>query len=429
MTFFEIFATLITLAALFGYFNFRVLKLPTTIGMMAMALLLSLVLIVVGQFSPSTLEAARGLLASIDFNQALMHGMLGFLLFAGALHVNLSDLKEQRWVVGLLATVGTILSTFLVGIAAYGILNSILGNTVPFVYCLLLGAIVSPTDPIAVMGILKKVGVPKSLETKITGESLFNDGIGVVIFLAIAGVIGFGHAQGAQASTSAGDIAKLFLFEAGGGALIGLGLGLLAFWLLYTIDNYHLETLISLALVAGGYALANRLHFSGPIAMVIAALIIGNHGRELAMSETTRNHLDTFWELIDEVLNSILFLLIGLEILVLEFNRSFFLAGLLMIPAVLLVRFVSVGLPVLIRRRFRRFTPHAVKILTWGGLRGGISVALALSIPKTLHGEPVAHREILLAITYMVVVFSILVQGLTVGKLVRWSLRQSSQSE
>ena len=231
--------------------------------------------------------------------------------------------------------------------AAWGIFDALLHYDIPFIYCLLFGALISPTDPIAVMGILKGVGVPKSIETKITGESLFNDGVGVVVFLAIAGVIGFGHASGASAST--GNIAGLFLLEAGGGALFGLALGLAAFWLLYTIDDYRLETLISLALVAGGYALANRLHLSGPIAMVIAALIIGNHGRELAMSDQTRSNLDTFWELIDEVLNAILFLLIGFEVLVLEFNFELLIAGLVMIPTVLLARYISVGIPILIR--------------------------------------------------------------------------------
>ncbi|MCH7667152.1 MAG: sodium:proton antiporter [Acidobacteria bacterium] len=473
MTIFEIFAALITLAAVFSYLNFRFLKLPTTIGLMVMALVSSLILIWTGRFSPTVFEAAQDLLNSIDFSQTLMHGMLGFLLFAGALHVNLNDLREQKWVIALLATVGTVLSTALAGGLAWLILNRVLDFGVPFIYCLLLGAIVSPTDPIAVMGILKTLGVPKSLETKITGESLFNDGVGVVIFLAIAGVIGFGHAAqpgpaGAlvepitpiaaavatatdevnragqvgdepgtdhesapektneRAEVSAADIAKLFGFEAVGGALIGLLLGLLAFYLLYTIDNYHLEVLISLALVAGGYALANRLHLSGPIAMVVAALIIGNHGREMAMSDLTRNNLDTFWELIDEILNAVLFLLIGLEILVLRFNREFLVAGLLMIPALLVVRFVSVGIPIAVRRRFRSFTPHAVKILTWGGLRGGISVALALSIPKTLHGEAVPYREVILAVTYSVVIFSIIAQGLTLGPFVRRCLYSST---
>lgn len=464
MTIFEIFAALVTLAAIFSYFNHRFLKLPTTIGLMVMALVASLLLIWTGQYSPRVYRAAQGLLESIDFNQTLMHGMLGFLLFAGALHVNMSDLREQRWVIALLATVGTVLSTALAGGISWVILNRLLDFGVPFVYCLLLGAIVSPTDPIAVMGILKTLGAPKSLETKITGESLFNDGVGVVIFLAIAGVIGFGHAaetghadgeepaavvspkdagagleptatheaglrltdpsqETAPPEISAAGVVKLFLLEAVGGALIGLLLGLLAFYLLYTVDNYHLEVLISLALVAGGYALANRLHLSGPIAMVIAALIVGNHGRDIAMSNTTRSHLDTFWELIDEILNAVLFLLIGLEVLVLRFNREFLIAGVLMIPALLAVRFVSVGLPIAIRRSFREFTPHAAKILTWGGLRGGISVALALSIPKTLHGAPVPYREVILAVTYSIVVFSIIVQGLTVGPFIRRCLR------
>jgi CPA1 family monovalent cation:H+ antiporter len=474
MTIFEIFAALVTLAAVFSYFNHRFLKLPTTIGLMVTALVSSLLLIWTGQYSPRVFRASQGLLESVDFNQTLMHGMLGFLLFAGALHVNMSDLREQKWVIALLATVGILVSTLLAGSLAWVILNRVLDFGVPFLYCLLLGAIVSPTDPIAVMGILKTLGAPKSLETKITGESLFNDGVGVVVFLAIAGVIGFGgtdgfgHPQtqapettlqpgappvvaihgeaepapGAPSETtpaatatettpavSAADVAKLFALEALGGALIGLVLGYLAFYLLYTIDNYHLEVLISLALVAGGYTLANRLHLSGPIAMVIAALIIGNHGREVAMSELTRSNLDTFWELIDEILNAVLFLLIGLEVLVLRFNREFLAAGLMMIPALLAVRFISVGIPIAIRRRFRSFTPHAVKILTWGGLRGGISVALALSIPKTLHGEPVAYREVILAVTYSIVVFSIIVQGLTVGPFVRRCLGHSPADE
>ena len=419
MTLFETFALLITLAAVFAYVNHRWLRLPTTIGLMVMAMTLSLGLIWVGKFSPTVYRFGYDLLESIDFNQTLMHGMLGFLLFAGALHVNLNDLREQKWVIGLLATIGTLLSTFLVGGMSWLILHRLFGYQIPFLYCLLFGALISPTDPIAVMGILKSVGVPKSLETKITGESLFNDGVGVVVFLVIAGIIGFGHGAAAAHAVTPMQVASLFLLEAGGGALIGLILGLLAFWLLYTVDNYHLETLISLALVAGGYALANRLHLSGPIAMVIAALIVGNQGRTLAMSDVTRANLDTFWELIDEILNAVLFLLLGLEILLLRFDGRLLLAGVLMIPVVLLMRFVSVGIPVTIRRRFRAFTPHAVKILTWGGLRGGISVALALSIPKTLHGEPVPYRETLLAITYCIVVFSIIVQGLTVGPYVR----------
>jgi len=460
MSSFEIFAVLITLAALFGYVNHRVLKLPATIGLMVMALVLSLVLLAVGQISPRFLEFAQTILETIDFNETLMTVMLGFLLFAGALHVNLDDLREQGKVILLLATVGVTTSTFLVGGASFLILNRLFDFQVPWLYCLLFGSLISPTDPIAVMGILKSLGAPKSLETKITGESLFNDGVGVVVFLAIAGLIGFGHAGGHEANTpqplhgevqqvaashgeepatahgTAGhgkaeeadhgpswtEIAQLFVAEAGGGIFIGLILGLLAFWMLRSVDNYQVEILISLALVAGGYALCSRLHVSGPLAMVVAGLLIGNHGRTLAMSDQTREHLDTFWELVDEIANAVLFVLIGLEILVLSYTGKFFLAGVLLIPTVLLCRMIAVAGPISIMRWRRTFTPHAVKILTWGGLRGGISVALALSIPKVIDGQPVAERDVLLCITYTIVVFSIIVQGLTIGGLVKRSL-------
>ncbi len=410
MSLFEIVAILITLAALFSYVNHRVLRLPTTIGLMAMALVLSLALIWAGKYSPAVTQLAYDLLGAIDFNQTLMHGMLGFLLFAGALHINLDDLKERSWEIALLATVGVLVSTFLVGGLAWLILNRGLGFEMPFLFCLLFGALISPTDPIAVVGILKSLGVPRSLETKIAGESLFNDGVGVVLFLAIASMIGF-------AETPTG-VARLFVAEVGGGALVGLVLGLIAFALLRSVDNYQVEILLSLALVAGGYALCDRLHISGPIAMVVAGLLIGNHGRALAMSETTRDHLDTFWELIDEILNAVLFVLIGLEILVLTFSGRLLLAGVLMIPAVLLARFLAVGGAISVLRRWREFTPHAIKILTWAGLRGGISVALALSIPSVMASQPVPEREIILAITYSVVVFSIIVQGLTAGPLI-----------
>ena len=443
------------------------LRLPTTIGLMAMALVLSLALIWAGRFSPAVTDLAYELLGSIDFSQTLMHGMLGFLLFAGALHVNLDDLRERQWEIALLATVGVLASTFLVAGLGWAILNSGLGLGVPFLFCLLFGALISPTDPIAVMGILRNLRVPRSLETKITGESLFNDGVGVVVFLAIAGLLGFGQPPaeqsdgarpvalaaavgavgavggpehdlvGSQVSSeaashgalSAGRVVRLFVVEVGGGALMGFVLGLVAFGLLRSVDNYQVEILLSLALVAGGFALCERLHLSGPIAMVVAGLLIGNHGRAFAMSETTRDHLDTFWELIDEILNAVLFVLIGLEILVLKFSTGLLIAGLLLIPAVLLARFLAVGGAISLLRRWREFTPHAVKILTWGGLRGGISVALALSIPSALAGRPVPEREILLAITYTVVVFSIIVQGLTVGPLIERLLPAAGRRE
>ncbi len=407
MDFINIAASLITLAAVFSYLNYRYIRLPTTIGIMLIALLLSLGLLLARYLGWSDLEIrAAAILRSVDFYEALMNGMLSFLLFAGALHINLEDLAKQKWVILLLATVGVVLSTFLVGTLSWLTLTE-LGLSIPYIYCLLFGALISPTDPIAVMGVLKSVGVSKSLETKIAGESLFNDGVGVVVFLVLLGI-----AAGSQVPTTA-SVSMLLLQEAGGGLLFGLMIGLLAYAMLRSIDNYQVEVLITLAVVTGGYALASYWHFSGPIAMVVAGLVIGNHGRLFAMSDKTREHLDTFWELIDEILNAILFVLIGLEVLVLSFRGEYLLAAVAIIPVILLVRFVSVGLPITLLRRFRSFSPRVIQIMTWGGLRGGISVALALSLPLG------SERDIVVAITYVVVVFSIVVQGLTIGPLVR----------
>jgi len=283
----------------------------------------------------------------------------------------------------------------------------LVGFELPFMHCLLFGALISPTDPVAVLGILKQAGAPKTLETKITGESLFNDGIGVVVFLAILGIV----KSGGEFDTM--DVVKLFGIEALGGIVLGLALGGIAFWALRQVDDYKVEVLITLALVTGGYRLATALHTSGPLAMVVAGLMIGNHGRTLAMSESTVDHLDTFWELVDEILNAMLFVLIGLEILVLSLDGKYFIAGLLMVPMVLLCRALAVGIPVTLLRPFRSFSPRVVRILTWGGLRGGISVALALAVPET------ANRDLFLVLTYVIVIFSISVQGLTLKRLFR----------
>lgn len=398
---------LIVLAALFSYLNYRFIKLPTTIGLMVISLCFSLLLLALGYLGFAEItEKSRDLLSRIDFNQTLMHGMLSFLLFAGALHINLGDLRKQRWVVATLASVGVLISASLVAVAIWYVGQAI-GLSLPFMYCLLFGAMIAPTDPIAVLGILKTTKVPKSLETKIAGESLFNDGVAVVLFIVL-----LRFADGSS-DTGAIQIAMLFIVEALGGAVLGGVLGWLAYLMLKSVDNYQVEVLLTLALVMGGYALASSLHVSGPIAMVVAGLLIGNHGRTLAMSEKTRLHLDNFWELVDEILNAVLFVLIGLEVLVLAFTQQYLLAGLIAIPLVLLARFVSVGLPLGLLRFRREFSPHVVKILTWGGLRGGISVALALSLPI---GET---RDVLVAMTYIVVVFSIIVQGLTIGRLVK----------
>ncbi len=399
-------ALLLTLAAIFSYINFRFLKLPTTIGIMLIAMLISISLVVLGHCGFEGIQnKATVVLEGIDFNKALMHGMLSFLLFSGALHVNLEDLDQHKWIISILATFGVVMSTFIVGSIAW-IVFWLIGLKLPFIYCLLFGSLIAPTDPIAVIGILKKAGVPKSLETKITGESLFNDGVAVVVFLVIMGIVTGGH------DVTAGHIMLLFVEEAIGGVLFGLAIGWLAYQMLKSVDNYQVEVLLTLALVMGGYALARVIHVSGPIAMVVAGIFIGNRGRLFAMSENTREHLDSFWELMDEILNAVLFLLIGLEILVLTIKGNYLIAGLIMIPVVLLARFISVGIPVTFMRRIRDFSPHAVKILTWGGLRGGISVALALSIPNG------PEREVLLTVTYIIVIFSILVQGLTIERFV-----------
>lgn len=409
MSLIETITILVCLSAVFSYVNHRYIKLPVTIGLMAIALVMSLVLLLLGKLGYGIQAEAESFIRSIDFDETLLHGMLSFLLFAGALHINLDDLLEQKWFIGTLACLGVVVSASIVGALTYLLLGWI-GLPIPFIGCLLFGALISPTDPIAVLGILKNAKAPKQLEIKITGESLFNDGVGVAVFLVLLAVAETG-------TITPGSIALLFVQEALGGAAIGLALGYLTYMMLKSINQHHVEILLTLALVMGGYALADAVHASGPIAVVVSGLLIGNQGRHLAMSETTREYLDTFWELIDELLNAVLFVLIGLEVLALTFKTAYLEAGLIAIPLVLFARFVSVSLPVQAFRLFQEFTERATMILTWGGLRGGISVAMALSLP------PSSYRDVLITMTYIVVVFSILVQGLTIERLVRASSR------
>lgn len=407
MKLFEITAILMVLTALFSYINYRVLRMPTTIGVMFIALVASLGIVTLSWLGIDIGQAGVArILETIDFNQTLLHGMLSFLLFAGAMHINLDDLRSQKWAITVLATVGVVASTFIVGGLTWAVLG-LLGIPTSFIYCLLFGALISPTDPVAVIGILKTAGVPNALETKIAGESLFNDGIGVVVFVILLGL-----AQG-ESDISVGSVTRIFLEEAIGGILLGLVIGALAYQMLKRVNNYQVEVIITLALVMGGYALADRIHTSGPIAIVVAGLLIGNHGRAYAMSDLTRGRLDDFWELMDEILNALLFMLIGLEMLVLPFTGALFVAGLVAIVVTLFARWASVGGAVVCMRTFRPFSPGAIKILTWGGLRGGISVALALSIPN------VPERSTIVIITYIIVVFSIVVQGMTLGRLVK----------
>lgn len=406
MNFFDIIAVLITFAAIFAFLNERYIHLPRTIGLMAMSLVFSLFLLFLGTMSFFSLpEHAADMLARIDFYSILMHGLLGSLLFAGALHLNFDDLLTEKAPIFLLATIGVLVSTLVVGGLAWGLFQ-LLNMEMSLISCFLFGALISPTDPIAVLGIMKKAGAPKSLETTITGESLFNDGIGVVVFLALLAL-----SQGSQ-ETGMAELGRLFLVEAVGGIAFGGLLGSITYFLLKRVDRYQVEVLLTMAVVTGGYRAAELLHVSAPLAIVVAGLLVGNHGRHFGMSALTRRHLDAFWELVDEVLNAVLFVLIGLEYLILPHQISFLIAGLLMIPLVLLARLTSVGATLRFLRLFRPMDRGTVRILTWAGLRGGISVALALSLPAG------PERHAIIAITYVVMTFSILVQGLTVGRMI-----------
>lgn len=398
-------AILLVLAALFSYINHRFLKIPNSIGLMVISMVFSLGIVILSHFGITFIEhTSETLFGSIDFSTMVLTGLLGYLLFAGALQINLGDLLKKKVEVLTLATVGTIMSTFIIGSLMYWLFG-LFGLSISYLYCLLFGALISPTDPIAVLAILKGMKTPKSLSIKIAGESLFNDGVGVVIFLILLSIV-----MGEE--TSGLDVARLFTEEAIGGAILGLALGASTYYLLKKIDHYKTEILLTIALVAGGYALAAHLHTSGAIAMVMAGLLIGNHGKEFAMSAKTREHLDNFWDLVDDFLNAILFVLIGLELAAVRLSPTYIAIGLVAIGLVLAARFISVALPVSVMKAFgRKFSRGAISIMTWGGLRGGIPVALALLLPKS------NESEIILTVTYVVVTFSIIVQGLSIKKL------------
>jgi len=408
MDMFSVITILIVLSAIFGYINHRVLKLPDTIGLMLIAILMTLGILASSFFTDSIYNFAVDFIGNIDFSAILLEVMLSFLLFAGALHTNFDQLKVQRYPILISATLGVLASTFLVGTAMYYLLM-LFGFDVAYIYCLLFGSLISPTDPIAVLGILKKAGVPKKLETKIVGESLFNDGVGVVIFLTIY-EIAKSTVEGGH--VTALHIAELFGVEVFGGLALGAILGFIGYRLLRSIDDYDVEVMITLAIAMGGYLLASKLHLSGPLCVVVAGLILGhNTVRDNAMSEVTERYVDKFWELIDVFMNAILFVLIGFEMLILTLKGDYILAGVLAIPIILIARFVSLWPPIKIFAKKLDFVPNTNLVMTWGGLRGGISIALALSLADYM------HRDLFLTITYVVVVFSILVQGLTVGKL------------
>ncbi len=408
---FQIIAGLLTLTALFAWLNHRWFGLPNNVGLLLMGLAASLVLVALEILVPDVAIYAdlHDYVEKIDFSETLLNGMLAFLLFAGALQIDLSVLRDRAWTVGAMATFGVIVSIAVIAVTFWAVAQ-LLSFPLPIAWALVFGALISPTDPIAVLGVLKEAHVAKTLEMDMAGESLFNDGVGVVMFtILLAAALGASGESGIDPV----ELGRLFFVDALGGAVLGLITGYIAYRAMCAIDDYPIEVLISLALVTGTYAVAQRLHLSGPIAVVVAGVLIGNRGAVYAMSETTQRYLFDFWNLIDEILNSVLFLLIGLEVLVLTFDPSLVPMALLAVPIVLLARLVAVALPVTALSLRTRFVKGTIPVLTWGGVRGGISVALALSIPN------VPERPLILAATYVVVLFSIVVQGLSLPRVVK----------
>lgn len=400
---------LIVIAAC-GYLNHRYLKLPSFIGIVAVGFILSVGLLVSGQYDPQAVVAAQKFSASLNFPELVLHGFLGVLLFAGGFQVNFLRIKQHRVSILMLATLGVVISTFIIGTVMFYLLGWI-GLEIPLAWCLLFGALISPTDPIAVMAVLKKSGIPPSLEAKIAGESLLNDGAAVVMFVLILGIATGSH------EFTVGHLAHVLFQEVVGGILFGLLVGFIGLYFLKGVDDYPVEILISLAVALGGYALADALSVSEPLAAVMAGLVFGQKGNQY-MSATTQEHMSTFWELADELLNLLLFGLIGFELLALAIPPKLWIPAVMAIPVVLLGRLLSVVGPFLILKGLKKSSPGAIPVLTWGGLRGAISIALALSLPA-FHG-----KELLVAATYSVVLFSLLVQALTLDRLVKWTFRK-----
>ena len=411
----ELPAIILVFVSIFGFLNHKYLKLPLTVGLVLIALISGLGVLLIEAVVPSLQmsETIKNWLDAIDFNRTLMNGMLSFLLFAGALHVDLNNLMKAKLHVSILATFGVILSTFINGTCFY-YLNQLFGFNIEYIYCLIFGVIVTPTDPVAVLGLLKRLKVPKRLEAIIGGESLFNDGVAVVIFSVLL-TIAFGSStgHGGHGAMDANAILGLFVKEAFGGALLGIVAGYLTFLLLRSMDDYVLEVIATLALVMGAYSIALNLHISGPIAMVVAGVFIGNTGRQFAMSEKTREHVTDFWHLIDEILNAALFVLIGFEVIVLSAELNILSLSIICVIVAVLARLIAVSLPLNLLNPIIAKEKGEILILTWAGLRGGISIALALSLPES------DIKPIILTATYAVVVFSILIQGLTIESLIK----------
>lgn len=400
------FSALIVLASIFAYLNYRFLKLPSTIGIMVIAIVVSIFLVSFGEtVLPRTFGHLNKLMGSIDFTEVLMGAMLNFLLFAGGIHINIDDLKEQFWPVVIFSTAGVVISTFVVAFGVYYLLP-LVGLQLPFIYCMVFGALISPTDPVAVLSILKQANVSKALETKVAGESLFNDGMAVVVFTVVMQL-----AIGNEVDLGVESIIILLMKEAGGGLLLGVVLGWVTSRLMREVDDYIISVLVTLSVVMGGYLIARQMHISGPLTMVAAGLFMGNFNVKFKMKSVTQDYLIKFWELIDEILNAVLFLFIGFELLMIKDLRHFMIPGLVAILVVLLARFISIWGPTKFMSFKTRFSPQTMKVLVWGGIRGGVSIALAMSIPKS------EYSTVILSITYCVVVFSIIVQGLTIAKV------------
>jgi CPA1 family monovalent cation:H+ antiporter len=415
---FEIAALLVTLSALFGWVNLRFLRLPHTIGLLVMALSASLLMLALQKVVPGLeiTSALKDILEGIDFYSALMEGMLSLLLFAGALHVDLNLLKDQKWPIAAMASIGVVLSTVVIGVALW-LIAGLVGLDIPLAWAFVFGALISPTDPVAVLGLLKTIDVPESIKAKIAGESLFNDGVALVAFSVLVTIA---SVSGEQQYPSVLGTAEFLLYEGVGSAIFGLATGWIAYRAMLAVDDHIVEILISVAACIATYTICHRLHLSGPIAVVVSGLLIGNHGAEYAMSEKVEEYLFAFWEVVDEMLNSVLFLLIGLEVLVITFDPANAWIVLIAIPIVLAGRFVSVSLPIKLLSLRRTFSAGAIPILTWGGLRGGVSVALALALPDS----PV--KPVLLTATYAVVIFSIVVQGLTMRRVIEWTRQRAA---
>lgn len=412
----DIFAAIISIASLFAYINHRFLKLPDTIGLMVMGLIASSSLLIIQHFNPALTSTIEKTLSEINFSDILLQFMLSFILFAGALHTEFEKLKVDRWSILVYATVGVLISAFIIGGITYFVLRW-LNLDMAFVYCMLFGVLISPTDPIAVLGILKQTNISERLKMRITGESLFNDGVGIVLFLIFI--------QMAQSGESANGtfIMDLLLREIGGGVLTGFIAGYIGFKMLKSIDHYQTEVLITIAIVMGGTTACNLLHFSGPLAMVVAGLLIGRKTKYPAMSEETEDYVSKFWEIMDMIFNAILFVLIGLELLIIPIQRNYLPAGLILIVVVLLARYLSLLIPAPLLSLRTSFDKNSLKIMTWGGLRGGISIALALAIPHS------PERSFIITVTYMIALFSIIVQGLSIKKVVRFLKPEEAKVE